>query len=182
MNPVQKEASGDTIQQDNAAISSREPQRFIGTTIGGFRRMKRNPDYNAGPVEVREIGRRVDWARVSSGFDRPLHDTIGLVEVRPGVVELEKSAYVTNSFGTVNGGTTGITICAGAESAIGDGFNAVDVDVRYIGQAKQGPVRTACEVLRVTDDHAVVDVMLHDESQDRRVIAAGSVTLLAHEG
>lgn len=155
-----------------------EPRRFVGMTIGGFRRMKRNTDYNAGPVEVREIGVRRDWARPDSGFAAPLLEEIGLRELSPGVVELDKSAYVTNSFGTINGGTTGIVIVAGAESAVGPGLIAVDVDVRYIGQAKEGPARTACEVLRVAADHAVVDVMLLDESQDRRPIAAGSVTLV----
>ena len=156
-----------------------EPARFIGTTIGGFRRMPRNQDYNAGPPQRHELGVRREWARPTSGFDRKVADQIGLVEVAGGVVELSKSPYVTNSFGTINGGTTGILICAGAESAVGGEFAAVDVDVRYIGQAKAGPVRTACEVLRVGEEHAVVDVMVHDLSQDRRTIAAGSVTLLA---
>ncbi len=156
-----------------------EPTRFVGTTIGGFRRMPRTQDYNAGPPQRREVGVRREWARPTSGFDRRVAEQIGLIEVSDGVIELEKSAYVTNSFGTINGGTTGILICAGAESAVGNGFVAVDVDVRYIGQAKTGPVRTACEVLRVGDEHAVVDVMVHDLSQGRRTIAAGSVTLLA---
>lgn len=155
-----------------------EARRFVGTTIGGFRRMKRNPEYNAGPVEVREIGVRREWARPGSGFGSPLRTEIGLRELGPGVVELDKSPYVTNSFGTINGGTTGVTIVAGAESAVGPDFTAVDVDVRYIGQADQGPARTACEVLRIGDEHAVVDVMLLDESQHRRPIAAGSVHLV----
>jgi uncharacterized protein (TIGR00369 family) len=158
-----------------------EPARFVGTTIGGFRRMPRNQDYNAGPPQEREIGVRREWARSASGFDRNVSDQVGLVEIAGGVIELEKSPYVTNSFGTINGGATGILICAGAESAVGNEFAAVDVDVRYIGQAKAGPVRTACEVLRVGREHAVVDVMVHDLSQDRRTIAAGSVTLLAQD-
>lgn len=156
-----------------------EPEQFIGTTIGSFRRMKRNEDFNDGPAQVREIGVRRDWARPESGFRSSVLDTIGLTEIRPGVVELEKSPYVTNSFGTINGGTTGIVICAGAESAVGHEFTAVDVDVRYIGQAKAGPVQTMCEILRVNDDHAVVDVMVVDMSQARQPFAAGSVTLLA---
>lgn len=156
-----------------------EPARFVGTSIGGFRRMPRNQDYNAGPAQRHEVGVRREWARATSGFAHRVTEQIGLAEVSAGVVELEKSPYVTNSFGTINGGTTGILICAGAESAVGNGFIAVDVDVRYIGQAKAGPVRTACEVLRVGVEHAVVDVMVHDLSQGRRTIAAGSVTLLA---
>jgi len=156
------------------------PNKFIGTSIGGFRRMKRNLEFNAGPADRPEIGVRIDMARPGSGFDRPLRKTVGCTEVSAGVIELEKSAYVTNSFGTINGGTTGIVICAGAESAVGHEFVATDVDVRYIGQARTGPVRTMCEVLRIARDHAVVDVMVVDLSQERRPIAAGSVTLLAN--
>lgn len=158
-----------------------EPREFIGTTIGSFRRMKRNPEFNAGPAERPEIGVRIDMARSDSGFECPVADAIGLNEITPGVVELEKSPYVTNSFGTINGGTTGIVICAGAESAVGHEFVATDIDVRYIGQARTGPVRTMSEVLRIGSDHAVVDVMVVDLSQDRRPIAAGSVTLLAKQ-
>ncbi|MEM7095439.1 MAG: PaaI family thioesterase [Actinomycetota bacterium] len=160
-------------------MGTQEPKRFVGMTIGGFRRMKRNTDFNSGPVQRREIGVRREWARAASGFTQSVRETAGLHEVAPGVIELEKSPYVTNSFGTVNGGTTGIVICAGAESALGGRFVAVDVDVRYIGQAKTGPVRTRCEVIRVGDEHAVVDVVVEDTSQDDRAIAAGSVTLLA---
>ena len=85
---------------------SEDAGRFVGMAIGGFRRMKRNLDYNAGPVERREIGVRREWARQTSGFDQPVLDTIGLDDLGHGVVELAKSPYVTNSFGTINGGTT----------------------------------------------------------------------------
>ncbi|KAG1648008.1 hypothetical protein GQR58_030163 [Nymphon striatum] len=58
-----------------------------------FRRMKRNEDFNDGPVQVREIGVRREWARPTSGFKTPVLDAIGLTEIRPGVLELEKSPY-----------------------------------------------------------------------------------------
>ena len=157
------------------------PTERVGMTIGGFRRMKRNPEFNAGPATEPEIGVRREIGGPAAGFSRPLHQELGLVEIVAGVVELPKSSYVTNSFGTINGGTTGIVICAGAESAAGQDYVAVDLDVRYIGQAKAGPVRTECSVIRRRGRHAAVEVMVVDLSQDRRPIASGTVLLLERE-
>lgn len=153
--------------------------RLAGTAIATVRRMPRNTDYNDSEPEPKVIGRRLEWALASSGFTMPLAEQLGLHEVAPGTVELQKTPYVTNSFGTINGGTTGILLCAGAESALGGGFVAADVEARYIGQAAEGPVRTMSEIVRVEDDHAVVDVTVVDMSRERRPIATAGITLLS---
>lgn len=150
---------------------------LAGTAIATSRRMPRNADYNDDSPTSKVVGAPIEWGLATSGFVAPVLEQLGVVEVSPGVVELKKSPYVTNSFGTVNGGTTGILICAGAESALGGEFVAADVEVRYIGQAGEGPVRTMCEIVRIGTDHAVVDVTVLDMSRDRRPIATGGVTL-----
>jgi acyl-coenzyme A thioesterase PaaI-like protein len=152
--------------------------RLAGVAIATSRRMPRNTDYNASIVEEKRIGVATLWADGSTGFALPVGEQLGLTEVSPGVVELQKTPYVTNSFGTINGGTTGILMCAGAESALGGGFTATDIEARYVGQAADGPVRTMCEVIRVGADHAVVDVTVMGMSQDRRPIATAGVTLV----
>jgi acyl-coenzyme A thioesterase PaaI-like protein len=154
-----------------------EPARLAGTAVATLRRMPRNPKYNTNSPEPKRIGVVQDWGGATAGFEHHMLDEIGCVEISPGVVELIKSPYVTNSFGTVNGGTTGILVCAGAESAVGGGFVARDVEVRYVGQAGVGPVRTQCEILRIDDRHAVVDVTVLDVGGGRSAIAAASVTL-----
>jgi len=150
---------------------------LAGTAIATSRRMPRNTEYNDDSPTSKVVGSPIDWGLGTSGFVTPVLEQLGIAEITPGVVELEKSPYVTNSFGTVNGGATGILICAGAESALGGEFDAADVEVRYIGQAVEGPVRTMCEIVRVGTDHAVVDVTVIDMSRDRRPIATGGVTL-----
>ena len=152
---------------------------LVGKGIATSRRMPRNEEFNSAPPAAKVVGEQQRWGRPASGFTVPVLEQLGCDEVGPGVIELEKWPYVTNSFGTINGGTTGILICAGAESALGGEFVATDVEVRYIGQASDGPVRTMCEVIRVGVDHAVVDVTVIDLSRERRPIATGAVTLTA---
>jgi acyl-coenzyme A thioesterase PaaI-like protein len=151
--------------------------RLAGTAIATSRRMPRNPDFNDAPPDEKVVGTIQHWGRASSGFTLPVNDQLGLTELAPGAVELAKTPYVTNSFGTVNGGTSGILLCAGAESALGGEFVATDIEVRYIGQAAEGPVRTMSEIIRVERDHAVVDVTAVDMSRERRPIATAGVTL-----
>jgi len=126
---------------------------------------------------LKEVGVPHSWGLATSGFVLPVNEQLGLVEVTPGVIEVTKTPYVTNSFGTINGGTSGIVMCAGAESALGHEFVATDIEARYIGQAAEGPVRTMSEIVRVASDHAVVDVTLVDMSRERRPIATAGVTL-----
>jgi len=151
--------------------------RLAGTAIATSRRMPRNPDFNDVDALVKQVGVPREWGLATSGFASTVNEQLGLVEVTPGVVELTKTPYVTNSFGTINGGASGLTMCVGAESALGHEFVATDIEVRYIGQAADGPVRTMCEIVRVSSDHAVVDVTLVDMSRERRPIATAGVTL-----
>ena len=172
---------GGTLITTKAEI--RDGDRLAGFAIATSRRMPRNTEFNE-PDESplpgpRVVGSRVSWAVDGSGFAQPYREQLGLVEVGPGGIELAKTPYVTNSFGTINGGTTGIVLCAAAESALGHEYIATDIEARYVGQAGAGPVRSMCEVVRVEDDHAVVDVTVVDTSHERRPIATAGVTLVA---
>ena len=169
--------AGGTIITTKAEI--RDGTTLTGIAIATSRRMPRNTDFNDSTPLTRQLGQVQNWGLASSGFTTGFEQQLGLVETAPGAVELPKSPYVTNSFGTINGGTTGILLCAGAESALGGDFVATDIDVRYIGQAADGPVRTMTEIIRVEQDHAVVDVTAVDMSRERRAIATAGVTLTA---
>jgi len=168
---------GGTLITTKAEILDGE--RLAGTAIATVRRMPRNAEYNDAPPEPKQVGHVRRWGLETSGFTRPVREELGLTEVAPGTIELHKTPYVTNSFGTVNGGTTGILSCAGAESALGGEYRCTDIEVRYIGQAAEGPVRTMSEIVRAEDDHAVVDVTVVDMSRERRPIATAGVTLVA---
>lgn len=150
---------------------------LVGKAIATSRRMPRNREFNDSTPEAKVVGEPKFWGIEGSGFTCDVHEQLDFAEIAPGVLELVKTPYVNNSFGTVNGGTTGILICAAAESALGGEFTSADIEARYIGQAKEGPVQTMCEVIRVASDHAVVDVTVLDMGRDRRPIATGGVTL-----
>lgn len=157
---------------------SEEPATLAGTATGTFRRMRRDLGLDENLDRTRHAGRQ-DFFGPDAGFAAPVNEAIGAQPVSPGILELEKSPYVTNSFGTVNGGTLAILVAAAAESAVDHQLVAADLEIRYIGQAGVGPVRTATQIVRETDDHAVVDVTVNDLSNDHLPIALAAVTLVA---
>jgi acyl-coenzyme A thioesterase PaaI-like protein len=110
----------------------------------------------------------------------PMLERIGLrvVDAAAGVVEIDQSPYVANSFGTINGGVLGMVFQGAAEAAV-SGFVAVDVQIHYLSQSKRGPARTSTTHVRRTGDHAVCTIDLVDAGNDDRLLAHATVTLLA---
>lgn len=66
-----------------------------------------------------------------------------VIDSESGVVEIEMSDYVRNSFGAVNGGVLAICLTTAAQLATG-GFDrpVSDVEIHYVAQARIGPFRT----------------------------------------
>jgi uncharacterized protein (TIGR00369 family) len=130
-----------------------------------------------------QFGQRTKMALDDSGLRGPLHDRLGLRVVDPeaGAVEIDKTEYVSNSFGSVNGGVLGMIVQAAAETgleAAGHAFVAVDVEMHYLAQTERGPVRTATRILRVGDDHAVCEVRVVDTGAGDRLLTLAAVTLV----
>ncbi len=154
------------------------PTRHAGTAVMTFSRLARD----AARFDVDDVGRRTPVGErrsmmdSGSGFVEPPVDKMGLRHLEPGVVELDKTPYVLNSFGTVNGGATAITLAEAARSAV-PGAVPVDISVRYVGQAGDGPVRTVARELADYDAYASVDVELVDTANDDRLVALGTVGL-----
>jgi acyl-coenzyme A thioesterase PaaI-like protein len=126
--------------------------------------------------------RRSTLALPGSRLTEPLLERIGLrvVDGEAGHVELPRSDYVRNSFGTINGGVMGMSVQGAAESALArtDGpLVATDVQLHYLAQVRSGPLRTSARILRVGGDHAVCHVRAVDAGQDGLVMAVASVTL-----
>lgn len=153
------------------------PSTLCGTATGTFRRMARELSRDDETTFDRTLGVRSRWSRDDSGFETSVAEKVGLSLIGPGVIELEKSPYVTNSFGTVNGGTTAILVAATAESVVDGGFVASDVAVRYVGRAGEGSVRASATVLRVGEEHAVVDVTVVTLGDASIPIAMATVSL-----
>ncbi|MEM7141255.1 MAG: hypothetical protein AAF548_09505 [Actinomycetota bacterium] len=112
-------------------------------------------------------------------IDRPIDELCGFDVVGPGQLRFEKSPYVANSFGTVNGGVMAFAAEHAAVSATGGG-RAVDVQIHYLEQVGEGPVAVTAEVARDRGDGdlALVGVRLEDRS-DRRLVAVADVMVQA---
>jgi acyl-coenzyme A thioesterase PaaI-like protein len=128
------------------------------------------------------LGQRIALGDGAPGLSMPVLDQIGLrvVDATGGVVELEKTDYVRNSFGTINGGVLGMVFQGAAEAAVqarGHPFVATDVLIHYLAQTKAGPARTATRVLRLAADHAVCHVRAVDAGNDDLLLAVATVTL-----
>ena len=93
-----------------------------------------------------------------------------------GVAELDRTPYVANSVGTINGGAQAVLIEVAAES-VHPGFVATDMQLHYLSQVRVGPARTVTTVLRTAPDHAVVSVDLVDAGHDDQLLALATVTL-----
>lgn len=126
-----------------------------------------------GDVREREAGRRAPL---------PLAERIGVrvLDAAAGSLELPASAYVANSIGTVNGGVQTVLAQLAAE-AVRPERAAVDAQVHFLAQLRQGPVRTTATVLRDTADHTVLDVRLVDAGAGAgdHLLTLATVTLRA---
>ena len=153
------------------------PTRHAGTGVMTFSRIPREAANHDVPLDRGvTIGERTTMSDAGSGFAESPQVLMGLIEHGPGELELEKSGYVLNSFGTVNGGATAIAMATAAQSVV-PGATAVDISIRYVGQAGPGPVRTVSRAMADYDSYVSVDIELLDTSDDDRVIALATVGL-----
>jgi acyl-coenzyme A thioesterase PaaI-like protein len=143
--------------------------RDIGTTTASFVRIPREASLVS---ELPAIGERSRMDRVAPAFTGPITERMGL-RVRGGTAELDRTDYVRNSFGAINGGCLGFLVAAVAESATG--WTAADVTLRYLGQTKVGPARATGSVIRRTADHAIADVTVRDVGAGGALLARALV-------
>jgi acyl-coenzyme A thioesterase PaaI-like protein len=108
---------------------------------------------------VPAIGVRSQLDRVAPDVTSRITEHMGL-RVSGDAAELDRTDYVANSFGTINGGALGFLVAAAAESVTG--WPAADVTLRYLDQTKVGPARATASVIRRSADHAIADVTVRD--------------------
>jgi acyl-coenzyme A thioesterase PaaI-like protein len=108
----------------------------------------------------------------------PMLERIGLevVDAGEGVVEIARSDYVRNSFGTINGGVLG-AVFQGAAEAMCPGLVATDLSIHYLSQVQEGPARTVGSVSRRADGHAVVTLEAVDAGHRDQLLDLATVTL-----
>jgi acyl-coenzyme A thioesterase PaaI-like protein len=130
-------------------------------------------------------GERSSFALASSGLRRPFPDEVGVVvqEAAAGVVRVEVTDYIRNSFGAVNGGVVASVAAEAAHVAcrplLGEGTVVADVVVHYLTQGRVGPLVTQGRVVRSDRCGALVRVEVADAG-DPDPTGVARVMVVAH--
>jgi acyl-coenzyme A thioesterase PaaI-like protein len=144
-----------------------------GTSVAagaiGFARVPRKPDDPPKPIVSREgVAARFSAA---DRITRPLREEAEIVPIDPdaGVVEMAVRPEVCNPAGTIQGAMVALVAEAATDdlmAARGEPGVVTDLDIRYLGQATEGPVRSRCRVL-ADGPYPPVQVELVDQSSGR---------------
>lgn len=123
-------------------------------------------------------------ALATSGFRLPLLEQLAVRVIDParGTIEIDRTDYTRNSFGSLNGGAIAIAAEAAAQALVasrGQDFESVDISVNYLSQTRVGPGRTTATLVRLDAHHAVVEVQLVDAGHNDQLLALSTVVLQA---
>jgi acyl-coenzyme A thioesterase PaaI-like protein len=159
-------------------VDAADPSRSAGYGVLSFSRVRRRdtdgPKFTMTPEHYHHFG---------SGppLDEPLDAAAGIrvLDAARGVVEVDVEPSLLNPAGTLQGAMVALVAEVAAEAylsaAAGGPVVLCDLDVRYLGQARDGTVRSSVRpVLPVPDSPVVVE--LRDAATDRlltHVLARG---------
>lgn len=142
----------------------------VATGAIGFvhvdRRESDPPKPVVGPEESTEI------FRGDARLARPLPQEAGIevIDAFEGVAQVEVSAELKNPAGTLQGAMVALLAEVAAEELLrarfGQPMVVTDLDLRYLAQARVGPVRTKCRLLG-SGPTAPVEVQLAEVPTDR---------------
>jgi acyl-coenzyme A thioesterase PaaI-like protein len=152
--PVRAEAR--VVRTGSKIVSVDGVVHDIGPMTASFVRI---PNEASLVSDVPAIGVRSKLDRLGPPLTGPVTQRMGL-RVSGDRAELDRTDYVANSFGTINGGAVGFLVAAVAESVIG--WPAADLTLRFLDQTKVGPARATAAVIRRTAVHAIADVTARD--------------------
>jgi acyl-coenzyme A thioesterase PaaI-like protein len=142
----------------------------VATGAIGFARVERRPtDPPKPPSSPQRISAMFDGSRT---LDRPLRDEAGIVVLDPGrgVLEMPVTPGLRNPAGTLQGAMVALFAEAAAEELASACFDmaavVTELDLRYLAQTGEGPVRSTCALLGDGPD-ASIRVELSDQSTGR---------------
>ena len=124
------------------------------------------------PKPQASVGRIMAMFDGSSLLCQALREEAGIRVLDPmqGVVEMELTPGLRNPAGTLQGAMVALVAEAAAEELASSRFEipavVTDLDLRYLAQTGDGPVRTRCRLLGQGPD-APIQVELFDTSNDR---------------
>lgn len=143
----------------------------IATGALGFATVPRKPDDPPKPVVLPDQAPAM-FAEHYATLDQPVRDAAGIevIDAAEGIVQIEVTPAVRNPARTLQGAMVALVAEAATEDLIEARFGqpcvVTDLDLRYVGQAQVGPVRTRTRLLGTTAD-APLEVALVDQSTDK---------------
>jgi acyl-coenzyme A thioesterase PaaI-like protein len=144
---------------------------LVATGAIGFSKVqRRDGDPPKPPIAFDRITEMFDG---SSTLTHPLREEAGIrvLDAMRGAVEMPLTPAVRNPAGTLQGAMVALLAEAAAEEMASARFDVpavvTDLDLRYLAQTGDGPVRTECRMLG-DGPNAPMQVELFDVSRDRR--------------
>jgi len=124
------------------------------------------------------------WMRDLGVLTLPLREEAGIevIDAAQGIVQIDVTPELRNPAGTLQGAMVALVAEAAAEDLAATRFESpvvvTDLDLRYLGQARVGPVRTRTRLLG-TGPAAPIRVELIDTSTDKitTLVYARAVTV-----
>ncbi len=117
----------------------------------------------------------LDWWEQVPRLTSPMRDAVGVRQVSPekGVVEVDLRPELLNPSGALQGAMVTLVAESGAEDLAGHHLGAphvvTDLDVRFVGQGRVGPVRSAAAFIGPPSDGSI-RVELVDTGQDGKIV------------
>lgn len=185
-------ASGSVVRAGRAAVvieaeilaattQPGAPAASIGSAVATFSRLPRregNLDIGRDDGSQQTVAFRAEGPRSS----QHVLEKAGLrvLDEAAGVVELEMTEYVRNSFRALQGGIVALMAdtagqCA-ARAIAHKPMVTIDLIIHYLSQGKAGPFRTTTKVLRMTGDSVLTRVELVDGGADNLLMAVAVST------
>lgn len=163
---------------DSARAGERSPVRLAARALVTFARLPRTAARDVDTYDPAGWLGQVRERPATPPAAGTMRAWMGMrvVDGDDGAVELERTPYVANSIGTINGGAQAMLVEAAAE-AMRPGLVATDLQIHYLSQVKAGPARSRGTVSRDGADHSVLTVELVDAGNDDQLLALATVTL-----
>ena len=175
--PTTVEAVTTVVRRGRRSVTSvvdlvDERGESVGLTTIGFASVPRKDGDPPKPMVTPEVATRLFTGQ--SRLTEPLVEASGIevLDAAAGVVEVEVTPELRNPAGTMQGAMVALVAEVAAEELAASRTDrsvvVTDLDVRYLAQAPEGPIRTQCRPLGPGAEDPI-EVRLVDTSVDRLV-------------
>jgi len=175
---IVRKGRNNVITETRVTDGSGEP---IGQALVTFTRLPRTEGMNAVPPSG---SRNALVDPVPPAGRSNIDDYMGFrIDRASGTLSFEPGRAVANALGAIQGGVTISAMSSAAASVASDKLGKTatsrDIHVYYTGLGTTGPYQVRTEILRDTEDDALVRCELVDTGAEERLLALGTVSTRA---